>query len=134
MGGLETMAMDGRQWRRRLLEHVLDRPEHQRQRRAEFMADVGKEGRLRPVELRQRLRAPAFLLIGLGVGDRRRDLAGGQTEEAPVVVVEQAERVQSDDKHACTACVSRRQNRNKRSLGRRMGPWAGGNVRAEKRL
>ncbi len=120
--------MDRQQMRRRILEHVLDRPEHQRQRRAEFMADVRKEGRLRTVELRQRLRAPPLLLIGLCVGDRRRDLAGGETEEAPIVVIEQAERVESDDKNACAASVSGRQNRNEGGLSRRMGPGSGRDV------
>ena len=134
VGGLETMAVDRQQMHRRILEHVLDRPEHQRQRRAEFVADVGKEGGLRPVELRQRLRAPPFLLIGLGVGDRRCDLAGGEAEEAPVVVVEYAKRVQSDHKNGCATGVARRRNRNERGLGRRMRPGPGGNIGAEKRF
>ena len=48
---------------------VLDRPEHQRQRGAELVADVAEEGGLGPVQLGQRLGAPALLLVGAGVGD-----------------------------------------------------------------
>ena len=65
VGDLELLAMRRRQSAGASLEHVLDRPEHQRQRRAELVADVGEEGRLGAVELRQRLGAPALLLIGL---------------------------------------------------------------------
>ena len=67
---------------RRFAEHVLERPQHQRQRRAELVADVGEERGLGAVDLGQRLGAPALLLVGLGVGDRRGDLAGDEVEEA----------------------------------------------------
>ena len=52
-------------------EHVLQRPEHQGQRRAEFVADVGEERRLGAIDLRQRLGAAALLLVGVGVGEAR---------------------------------------------------------------
>ena len=67
---------------------VLDRAEHQRQRGAELVADVGEEGGLGPVEFGQRLGPLPLLLVGPGVGDGGGDLAGQQVEEAPVAVVE----------------------------------------------
>ena len=69
---------------------VLERAEHQRERRAELVADVAEEGGLGPVELGERLGAPALLLVGARVGDGGGDVAGDQIEEAPVVVVEHA--------------------------------------------
>ena len=95
-------------------------PEHQRQRRAELVADVREERRLRPVDLGQRLGAPPLLLVGLGVGDGRRDLARGEAEEAAVALVEQAEGVEADDEDAGAAGVAAR----RRSAGSRA--WAGG--------
>ena len=62
-------------------QHVLDRAEHQRQRRAELVADVGEEGGLGPVEFGQRLGPLPLLLVGPGVGDGGGDLAGQQVEE-----------------------------------------------------
>ena len=69
-------------------ERVLDRAQHQGQRRAELVRDVGEEGGLRPVELREGLGPLLLLLVGPGVGDGGGDLAGHQLEEATVLVVE----------------------------------------------
>ena len=63
-------------------QHLLERAQHQGERRAELVADVGEEGGLGAVDLGQRLGAPALLFVGLGVGDRRGDLAGDEVEEA----------------------------------------------------
>ena len=62
-------------------QRVLDRPEHQRERRAELVADVAEEGGLRAIELGERLGAPALFLVGLRVGDARADLARDEVEE-----------------------------------------------------
>ena len=61
---------------------VLERPEHQRERRAELVADVAEERGLRAVELGERLGALSLLLVGAGVGHGGRDVAGDQVEEA----------------------------------------------------
>ena len=45
---------------------LLDRALHQGERRAELVADAGEELRLRPVQLRERLRAAAFGFVGAG--------------------------------------------------------------------
>ena len=56
-----------------------------------------EEGRLRPVEFGQRLGPPPLLLVGAGVGERRRDLVGDQHEEVLVAVVERQARTQTRD-------------------------------------
>ena len=83
-----------------LVQRVLERTDHQCQRRAEFVTDIGEEGRLGSIDLGQRLGAAAFLLIGLGVGDGRRDLTRHQPEEASIVLVEQSEGIEADDQNA----------------------------------
>ena len=65
-------------------QQLFERTQHQRQRRAEFVADVGEEDRLGAIDLGQRLGPAPFLLIGLGIADRGADLAGDQVEEACV--------------------------------------------------
>ncbi len=69
-------------------QRVFERAEHQGERRAELVRDVGEEGRLRAVQLGQDLGAPAFLLVGAGVGDGVGDLPGGELEEAAVLAVQ----------------------------------------------
>ena len=59
-------------------QRLLERPQHQRQRRAEFVADIGEECGLGAIDLGERLGAVALRFIGFGVGDRRGDLAGDQ--------------------------------------------------------
>ena len=60
----------------------VERTEHQRQRRAELVADVAEEGRLGAIDLRERLGAAALLLVGVGVGQTGGDLADEQLDEA----------------------------------------------------
>ena len=52
------------------------------------MADVAEERRLRAVELGQRLGAPPLLLVGVGVGETRGDLADEQADEAAIRLVD----------------------------------------------
>jgi hypothetical protein len=52
----------------RVGQHFLDWPEHQGQRRTELVADVAEKRGLGAIDLGQRLRALALLLIGAGAG------------------------------------------------------------------
>ncbi len=70
--------------RHRVGQQVFERSEHESQRRAEFMADIGEEGGLGAVELGQGLAAPALRLIGVGAGDRVGDLRRQPAEEGAV--------------------------------------------------
>ena len=56
------------------------------------MADIRKKQRLGAIDLRQRLGARAFVLIGLCIGDCRRKLCRYEIEKAAVVLVEGASR------------------------------------------
>ena len=73
---------------RGVVQGVLDRTEHQRQRRAEFMTDVGEEQRLRPVDFRQGIGAPALLLESARAGKAGGNLAGQKFDEAGVAFIE----------------------------------------------
>ena len=77
-----------------IVQRVLDRPEHQRQRRAEFVTDVGEEQRLRPVDLRQRIGAPALFLESARAGEAGGDLARQKLDEAGIALIVFPVRVQ----------------------------------------
>ncbi|MGC4076235.1 MAG: hypothetical protein QM702_04235 [Rubrivivax sp.] len=101
----QLVAVDGVQ--RGAAEHalgrtqrVLGRPDHQRQRRAELVADVAEEGRLLAVDLGQRLGAAALLLERACAAQRAGDLVGRQPEELRITVVDFAQRVQPGDQVA----------------------------------
>ena len=85
--------------RGRIRETRLDRPEHQRQRRAKLVAHIGEERGLGPVDLGQSLRPATIGLFLLGVGDGRRELRGDEIEEPPITVIERAARGHADDEH-----------------------------------
>jgi hypothetical protein len=61
--------------------HLLYRPQHEGEGSAKFMAYIGKKRRLGAIELGQGLCAPPLGVVGLGVGDRGRDLPGDQIKK-----------------------------------------------------
>ena len=63
-------------------QQLLERAQHQGQRGAELVTDVGEEGRFCPVQLRQRLGALALIFVGGGIRDAGRDLPRHQTSES----------------------------------------------------
>ena len=71
-------------------EHILQRAEHQGQRRAKLVTDVGEEGGLGAVDLRQGFGAATLLLVRMGVGEAGGDLAGDEVDEAEPGVVRAA--------------------------------------------
>jgi hypothetical protein len=95
----QALALPGAGGVLAVAERVLDRPEQQRQRRAEFVADVAEERGPRPVELGQRLRAPLGL-VHLRLRDRGRDLARDVPAELAVPGVEQPARAEPGDEQA----------------------------------
>ena len=113
---------------RGIRERVLERAEDQRQRRAKLVAHVAEECGLRAVELGELLGALALLLVGARVGDRRRDVARHELEEAPVVVVERSARADAEHEHARRAASSpgaRWAGASPRARVRPRVPWAG---------
>ena len=77
-------------------EQVVDGAEDQRQRRPEFMGDVGEKRRLRAIDLGERFGAPALFFVRARVRERRAELAGDELEKRAVLVVERTLGVQAD--------------------------------------
>ncbi len=103
-------------------ERVFLRPQHQRQRRAELVADVGEERRLGAIQLGQRLGALAFGLVSARVADRGDDLRGRQLEERAVSGVQAAVRADAADQHAVRLRLVGRRERQRDRLARRLRP------------
>ena len=103
-------------------ERIFERPQHQRQRRAELVADIGEERRLGAVDLGQRFGAPARVLAGANGVDGVADLLRQEHQEVLVARVELQHRAQAEEGDAVrdvAAAVSNRQRDD--SLGRRHG-------------
>ncbi len=113
---------------------VFQRAQHEGQWGAELVADVGEEGGLGPIELGQGLYPPALFLIGVGVGDRSRDLTGHQAQEGPVGPVEQPVGIEADHKHSGAASVAGRRDRQDRRRFGLPAPRAAREHAAEARL
>ena len=78
-------------------QHLFQRSEHQGQRRAELVADVGEELRLGAVEFGQGLGPAPLRLVGAGVAQGRGDLPRHEMEEVAVALVERAARTRAED-------------------------------------
>src|SRR6185312_15651446 len=78
-----------------LLEQALQRPEHERQRRPEFMADVAEERALRAVELGEGLGPALFVFVAAGVVDRGADGVPEHGEKIAVTLVERQPRARA---------------------------------------
>src|ERR1700722_17705048 len=90
------------------------------------MADIGEKRRLGPVDLRQRFRAPALLLIGLRIGKSCSDLAGNEIDEAEIGLVQAAKRIDSRDQEAGRSMLTLTRHRRYHGLAWRPRPRAGG--------
>jgi len=110
------------------IERFLQRPEHERERRAELVAHVRKKASLGPIELGERLGAALLFLERTSVADRRRDLCRQQLEETAIAVVEAQTRAQADDQHARRPMGAIRGYRENDGRRRRVGPRPGRNV------
>ena len=74
----------------------LGRPQHERERRAEFVADVAEEHGLRSIELRQPFGARPLGFVGAGVHECRANLVGDEPQERAVSVVPREARIEAD--------------------------------------
>ena len=89
---------------RGLREQLFERAQHQRQRRAELVADVGEERRLRAIDLGQRLGAPASRPRRPAALARLAAISpAARVEKAPVGVVELSKRIQTGNEDALTS-------------------------------
>ena len=89
------------------------------------MADVREELRLRPVELRERLRPTPLTLAGARVLETRRDLSGDESDEPKVAFVELPVRVDRRNQKARRPLLSGLSNRHDNGLSRWDVPGAG---------
>ena len=96
MNDLELAALC---WRQavRAAEQILQRPQHQRQRGPELVADVGEEDCLCVVDFSQGFRPAAFLRIGARVIEAGRDLSGEEIDKAGIGRGKTPERVNRRD-------------------------------------
>ena len=108
---------------------LLERPEHQRQRRPELVRDVGEEGRLGAVDVGQRLGARALLLVGERVGQGAGHALRDEVEEPAVGLVQRQPRADAGDEDARGPLGARRADRQEQRLLERLLVRAG--VRAE---
>ncbi len=109
----------------RLGQHLLERPQHQGQGRAELVADVREECGLGAVDLGQGLGAPALLLVGAGVGEAGRDLARDQVDEARVAGVELPVGIDARDQEARRPVLALARDRDHDRLPGRLVPGPG---------
>ena len=77
-------------------QRIVERPEQQRQRGAELVADVGQERRFRPVQIGQRVGPAPLLFVGDGGGKRRGQLVRQQLAEPAVHRIEGTPRIRPD--------------------------------------
>ncbi len=131
VGDADQLAVVGTHFVAGLGQDLLQRAQHQGERGAEFMADVGEERRLRPVDLGQGLGPPALSFIGFGIGDGRCDLSGDEIEKARIVVVEQAEGVEAGDDEARPARLAAGRDRQDDRVARRHVPGTAGHPAVE---
>jgi len=74
-------------------EQAFERPQHQRQGRAELMTDVGEEGRLGAVKLGKHIGPPSLILDCASVLNRRSYVARHQFKERLIFCIDAARRV-----------------------------------------
>ncbi len=128
MGGLHQGALGGRGGGVPLGQHLLQRAQHEGERGAELVGDVGEEGGLHPVQLGERLDPLPLVLVGLRVHHRARDLGDDQVEEALVAVVVEPVGIEPGDEDAGAGAFARRRERQGHGERRRPVPGAPGQL------
>ncbi len=84
---LLPFAVHRRQRCVRIAQTVFERPNQQRQRRAELVTHVAEERRFRAVQFGERLGSLPLLLVRPGVGEPGSQLIGDQLDERAVLIV-----------------------------------------------
>ena len=106
---------------------VLDRTEHQGERGTKFVADIGEEGGLGAIDLRERIGATALGVGSLGIGNGCRDLSRDQTEESPVSLIERPSRAGCDNEKSGQPLTARALERQQAGMLHQVRPGTGGN-------
>ncbi len=105
--------------------HLLERAEHQGQRGAEFVADVGEERRLGTIDLGQRLGAVSLLLVSARGGERGAELVRQQRQEIAIGLVERPIGIEPDDQVAGQRAAHPLRDRQDQAALGRFAPMAG---------
>jgi hypothetical protein len=117
----------------RLRQQVVERPEHQRQRRAELVADVAEERGLGAIQLGELLGASALVLERALSRERTGNIGADQSHEIAIVVVELAPRAQPANEIA-VRFVGARGELEDRRLFHRFRPRPAGKLDVRRRL
>ena len=109
-------------------KNVLERTQHQGERRAELVTRIGKKRGLGAIDFGQRF-GPAFLsLQSAHVSQSRGNLPGQQIDEAAICVVQLTVRVETDDHYARGLSLRLLGDRNDDRLSRRDIPISRGQI------
>ena len=101
---------------------VFERTQHQGQGRSKLVGDVGEEGGLGPVDLRQGLGAGLGLLVGACGGHGRGHVARRQVEEGAVALVQTTARIDPRDEVGPRRGVAGQGDGQDDGLDHRFGP------------
>ena len=105
-------------------QDVLQRAQHQGERRTEFVTHVREERRLRAIYLGQGIGAPPLPLVCVGVGKPGRDLAGDEINEAEIGFVQAPIWVDPGNQKAGRRVLTLARDRREHGIARRPIPRA----------
>lgn len=108
-----------------LRQHLLEWIQHQRQRRAEFMAHIGEKCCFGAIDLGQSLGAHAFRFEGARLRDARRDVPRDEIKEASVAGIEDAARAHAGNQKPGGSGLSWCRQRQHEGRLHRIRPGAG---------
>ncbi len=106
-------------------QFVLQRPQHQSERSAKLVADVGEERRLRPIDFSQSLGPPALFLAGTRVGHRCGDTGRQQVVKGTIGFIQRQPGTHAGHQDTGWLVKSRRSDRQRQRLLRGVGIWTG---------
>ena len=121
MCSFEPCALRRRQGSCLLGQRIFERSQHEGEGRAELMADVGKEGRFRPIDLGQRFSAFAFFLMRTRVRDCGGHRRSDEIVEGAIGLIQRKARADAGDQYRDGSLASRRGDRQRQGLLKRFG-------------
>ena len=111
MGELNVLANFGRNRLGRPGKNFLERPKHERQRCPELMTDVAEKLGFGPIQLRERFRALALLLIRKRVSNGRENVIRSEFEKSAIGIIECAAGADPEDQDPIGLRLPRAQER-----------------------
>ena len=124
MSRLQPIATGGRKRAGTFGEFVLQWSQHQGQRCAKFVADVGEECRLRSINLRQCFGALSLFLISSGVGNLGGYSRCQQVEESAIGFIQRQSRADTGHQDPNRPFATGRRDRKRQGLLHGFGIFA----------